>query len=178
MSEPIASRPHMPGYGIRGATQGTGLLPWSWAVERLQRSHDYWFGSSGPDGRPHVMPIWGVWMGDALWFSSSRASRRARNLASRPYCSIATDNAYEPVVIEGEAELVDDRAAIGVFVDRSNRKYGTDYPLEFFTRPSNACFRVRPSWAFSLTEADFTGSPTRWTFPRKTASQPPPRIGS
>ena len=28
----------------------------------------------------------------------------------------------------------------------------------------NATFRVAPSWVFSLTEDDFTGSPTRWSF--------------
>ena len=112
------------------------------------------------------MPVWGAWMDEALWFSSSRASRKARNLVSRPHCAITTDNAHEPVVIEGEAEVIDDLSAIRAFTDRSNQKYRTDYPLEFFTQPSNACFRVRPLWAFGLTESDFTGSPTRWTFPR------------
>jgi pyridoxamine 5'-phosphate oxidase-like protein len=166
MTEPIASRPHMPGYGILESGEGTGLLPWSWATERLERSHDYWVATSDAGGRPHVMPVWGVWLDEALWFSSSRASRKARNLASRPHCAITTDNAFEPVVIEGEAELIDDLSAIRAFTERSNQKYGTDYPLEFFTQPSNACFRVRPVWAFGLTESDFTGSPTRWTFPR------------
>ena len=35
MNEPKAGRPHMPGYGIVGPDQGSGLLPWSWAEERL-----------------------------------------------------------------------------------------------------------------------------------------------
>jgi hypothetical protein len=39
---PVASRPHMPGYGLLGPDQGSGLLPWSWAEERLSASHDYW----------------------------------------------------------------------------------------------------------------------------------------
>ncbi len=164
MTEPIGSRPHMPGHGVLDAGQGTGLLPWSWARERLERSHDYWVATVWPNGRPHVMPVWGVWVDEALWFSSSRASRKARNLANRPQCAITTDNAYEPVVIEGEAELIDDPAAIAAFVARTNEKYRTAYSIEFFSLPSNACFRVRPTWAFGLTESDFTGSPTRWTF--------------
>ncbi len=44
----------------------------------------------------------------------------------------------------------------------SIRKYDTDYPLPFFTE--NACFRLRPKWVFSLDEADFVGTPTRWVF--------------
>ena len=79
-------------------------------------------------------------------------------------CAITTDNAYEPVVIEGQAELIDHPAAIASFVARTNQKYATEYSIEFFSLPSNACFRVRPAWAFGLTESDFTGSPTRWTF--------------
>jgi len=155
----------MPGYGVLDAEHGTGLLPWSWAVQRLERSHDYWVATVGPDLNPHVMPVWGIWRDDALWFSCSRGSRKARNLAAHPRCAITTDNPYEPVIIQGDAEFVDDVAAIGAFVAQTNQKYRTAYPIEFFTSASNACVRVPPSWAFALTESDFTGSPTRWTFP-------------
>jgi PPOX class probable F420-dependent enzyme len=156
----------MPGYGLLDAAQGTGLLPWSWAVERLQRSHDYWVATTRPDGRPHVMPVWGVWLDDALWFSSSGGSRKARNLAANPHCAITTDSASQPVVIEGAAVLVQERAAIAGFVAALNRKYAIDYSVDFFDPRKNACFEVRPSWAFGLTESDFTGSPTRWIFGR------------
>lgn len=104
-------------------------------------------------------------MDDALWFSSSRGSRKARNLATNAHCTITTDNAYEPVVLEGEASRIVDRATIGAFATELNRKYKTDYSVDFFNPTDNACFRVRPAWAFGLTEADFTGTPTRWTFP-------------
>jgi len=156
----------VPGYGIVGSDEGTGLLPWSWARERLERSHDYWVATVRPDGRPHVMPVWGVWMEDALWFSSSRGSRKTRNLLANAHCTIATDNAYEPVVIEGDAMLIDAVAAIGTFVAEVNQKYKTDYSIDFFNPTNNACFNVVPAWAFGLTESDFTGSPTRWVFDR------------
>ncbi|HEX3629270.1 MAG TPA: pyridoxamine 5'-phosphate oxidase family protein [Candidatus Dormibacteraeota bacterium] len=154
----------MPGYGVQDANAGSGLLPWSWARERLERSHDYWVSTTGPDGAPHLMPVWGVWMDDALWFSSSLGSRRARNLALRPRCAIATDNPYEPVIIEGDSELIDDTDSVRPFVDAVNQKYQTDYNIDFFSKPANGCYRVRPVWAFALKESDFTGSPTRWTF--------------
>lgn len=176
MTEPTASRPYMPGYGMLDADKGSGLLPWSWALERLEKSHDYWVATVRPDGRPHVMPVWGVWAEECLWFSSSRGSRKARNLAARSHCAITTDNAYEPVIIEGDAELIDDVATISRFVAAVNQKYRTDYGIEFFTQASNACFRVQPVWAFGLTESDFTGSPTRWTFANKgSRSSRPPR---
>jgi hypothetical protein len=165
-AEPVASRPYMPGYGLRAAGEGTGLLSWSWARERLERSHDYWVATTWPDGRPHVMPVWGVWAEEALWFSSSLGSRKARNLAANPHCVLTTDNAKEPVVLEGDAELERDLPTIESFVAWINAKYDTDYSVDFFDPASNACFRVRPTWAFGLTEGDFTGSPTRWRFDR------------
>ena len=49
----------MPGYGILGPTQDSGLLPWSWAEQRLLAARNYWVASCWPDGRPHVMPVVG-----------------------------------------------------------------------------------------------------------------------
>jgi nitroimidazol reductase NimA-like FMN-containing flavoprotein (pyridoxamine 5'-phosphate oxidase superfamily) len=152
----------MPGYGIKGPDEGSGLLPWSWAVERLVASHDYWVVSVDADGAPAVMPVWGAWLDDALWFSSSPGSRRARNLARDPRCAITTDNALEPVVVHGAAERVTDRAAVETFTAAINPKYDEEITVEFFAE--NALFAVRPRVVLALTEADFTGSPTRWQF--------------
>jgi hypothetical protein len=80
MPAPNASRPHMPDYGILGPHEGSGLLPWSWAEERMTASRNYWVTSLWPDGRPHSMPVWGAWEDEALWFSSGR--RRARRATS------------------------------------------------------------------------------------------------
>jgi hypothetical protein len=72
------------GTGIVGPAEGSGLLPWSWAEQRLVASRNYWVATSWPDGRPHAMPVWGLWDNGAFWFSSSRRSRKARNLANDP----------------------------------------------------------------------------------------------
>jgi hypothetical protein len=41
MEIPHVSRPYMPGYGIAGPTEGSGLLHWSWAAERLTAARNY-----------------------------------------------------------------------------------------------------------------------------------------
>jgi hypothetical protein len=152
----------MPGYGIQGPQEGIGLLPWSWAVERLTSSHDYWVATVDGDGQPAVMPVWGVWLDAAVWFSSGPRSRRARNLARDPRCTITNDNPLEPVVVEGRSELITERAAVEIFTAACNAKYETDIPTAFFA--DNALFRVPPAVAYGLTEADFTTTPTRWQF--------------
>jgi hypothetical protein len=163
--EPVAARPHMPGYGILGPTDGTGLLPWSSVEERVRASHDYWLATTWPDGRPHVMPVWGTWDGAALWFSSGLRSRKAANLAHDDRCCITTDDALDPVVLDGRAELVADLEARRPFLDAINTKYDADYALDFLDPAVNGCWRMRPSTAFALLQSDFEGSPTRWTFP-------------
>ncbi len=164
MGVPPPSRPQMPGYGLLGPDEGTGLLPWSWVADRLTSSHDYWLATVRADGRPHVMPVWAVWHDGALWFATSVGSRKARNLTADPRCTITTDNALEPVVVEGIAELVTDHHALADYIGRENAKYGTDYGVEFVDPNVNATFHVGPTWVFSLTEDDFVGSPTSWTF--------------
>src|ERR1700720_4522180 len=91
MSEPKASRPHMPGYGILDADKGKGLLPWTWAVERLSKARNYWVATTRPDGNPHAMPVWGVWIDDAFHFSTGTQSRKARNLVHNPNCVVGCE---------------------------------------------------------------------------------------
>jgi len=155
-------RPYMPGYGVQDPEEGTGLLPWAWAEERLRTSHDYWLATTWPDGRPHVMPVWGLWIDGGLWFCSSLHSRKTRNLMRDGRCVATTDDPLEPVVVEGVAAIVTETAALEAMLDAMNAKYEVTYALDFLDPAVNATFRIQPHWAVGLLERDFTGSPTRW----------------
>jgi len=154
----------MPGYGMLPADEGRGLLPWSWAEERLVGSHDYWLATITPDGTPHLMPVWALWHDGRLWFSSSNGSRKARNLDVQPRCTVSTDNPLEPVVVQGLAMRVTDRDALAAMLRAENAKYGTSYGEDMVDPASNSVFAVRPDWVFALDSADFTGTPTRFIF--------------
>lgn len=154
----------MPGYGLQPASEGTGLLPWSWAEERLVSSRNYWVASVWPDGRPHAMPVWGMWHEGAFWFSSSKQSRKSRNLTADPRCVVTTEDALNPVVVEGTAELITAAADLASMLALENAKYSTDYGIEMLDPETNSSFRVHPRWAFGIQDGDFTGSPTRWEF--------------
>lgn len=154
----------MPGYDILPADQGGGLLDWGWAEMRLRQSHDYWVASVWPDRRPHVMPVWGAWNQGAMWFSSSGRSRKALNIRANSHCTITTEDPRNPVVVEGDAELITNRALIAIFLNRLNTKYARSYTLDFLDPDLNATFRVKPKKVIALQEDNFTGSPTRWEF--------------
>ncbi|HEY4626262.1 MAG TPA: pyridoxamine 5'-phosphate oxidase family protein [Blastococcus sp.] len=166
MGEPPADRPVMPGYGILPADEGSGLIPWAEVERRLAVAHDYWLATVALDGRPHVMPLWGVWLGGRLWFSTGRRSRKARNLAADPRCTLTTDDARDPVVVEGTAERLTDGASIGAFLAAMNAKYRAAMTAEFQDPEVNGTYAVAPDRVFALSGDDFVGSPTRWRFPR------------
>jgi len=82
--KPIATHPTVPGYDIVDESECAGLLPWTWAPERLTSSHDYFLATIRPDGHPHCIPVWGVWLDDRFCFSTGEQSAKARNLAVKP----------------------------------------------------------------------------------------------
>lgn len=160
-TSPQASRPHMPGYGIQDENSGRGLLPWSWAEERLAGSRNYWVATTRPSGRPHLMPVWGIWLNNAFYFSTGEQSRKARNLAANPHCVICPEGADEVVVVEGIAAEVTDPAEVSQFA----AVYSAKYQFEF-DPAENPIYAVRPQVVFGLIEAaeEFSGSATRWRF--------------
>jgi general stress protein 26 len=110
------------------------------------------------------MPVWGVWDGESFWFSSSRRSRKATNVAGDSRCVVTTENAVDPVVLEGTAKIVTDTHAIEEMLALLNTRYRTHYELDFLDPDVIATIQVRPRWAFGLVLEDFGGSPTRWIF--------------
>jgi PPOX class probable F420-dependent enzyme len=154
----------MPGYDILGADQGSGLLPWSWAAERLASARNYWVVSAWPDGRPHSMPVWGAWDDSTLWFTSGVHSRKAVNLRADPRCVVTTEDAGDPVILEGTARIATEPASIRRVLDLINEKYHTDIEASFLDPGRNATFAVRPAKVIGMRHGDFAGSPTRWTF--------------
>ena len=158
---PVASRPDIRGYGILDAQSGKGLLPWSWAEQHLADAHNYWIATTRPDGRPHLMVVWGVWVENAFYFSTGRESRKARNLGANPNCIISPDGAAEAAIVEGVASEVSDPEAI----KRLDEVYFAKY--EWNLDPNlGPIYRVQPKVVFGFIETggDFTRTATRWRF--------------
>lgn len=155
--EPLANRPWLPGYGIR--EDEAGLLPWSWARARLERTANYWVATASAEHGAHLAAVWGVWAEQALWFSTGGRSRKARDLAADPRCSVSAEQADESVVVEGIAQrATGDTAALRATYQA---KYGTGFP----DPNGDPIFRVAPRVIIGVRVADFAGSATRWTFP-------------
>ena len=159
-------------------------LPWQRArgqLERLQPAGGSlgptcWLSTIRPDGRPHVTGLIGHWIDDTLYFASGPGTRKARNLAAEPRCTIAISLPDLDLVLEGTAVRVADRATL----TRVARGYAArGWPLrvdgDMVTAPFWAPTSPPPPWdlhAFTATSALglATGGPggaTRWTFAQR-----------
>src|SRR5271154_1128081 len=152
--KPRPSRPHIPGYGMPEGNKG--LLPWSWAEQRLKKSHNYWITTvkaGGSDASPHSMVVWGLWQDGRFLFSTGSKSRKARNLAQNSNCVVCTENAGEAVIIEGVAKIAD-VAARRKMLPVYERKYKFDMGSmkNDILSMKEPVFAVRPRLAFGLWE--------------------------
>ncbi|MHB8932994.1 MAG: pyridoxamine 5'-phosphate oxidase family protein [Bellilinea sp.] len=155
-------RPKMPSaYGISQSSEG--LLTWEWVSQCMAKSHNYWVHSTRTDGRPHAMPVWGVWLQDTVYFATARNSRKAQNLAANPNVSVHTESGDEAVIIEGIIEEVNDRELFDAFTAATAEKY-PGMPSEADPDPENILFAVRPQVVLAWCEKDFPKSATRWRF--------------
>ena len=157
-SEAVATRPEMPGYGVR--SRGEGMLAWGWVEERMGGARNYWVATTRPDGRPHVAPVWGVWVDGTLYFGTGRRSRKGRNLAANPSVVVHLESGDDVVIIEGVAEAVADRTTVAAIDAAYREKYGMGAGED----DGAAWYALRPSAAFAWLERDFPNTATRWRF--------------
>ncbi|MGB7598793.1 MAG: pyridoxamine 5'-phosphate oxidase family protein [Candidatus Sulfotelmatobacter sp.] len=160
---PEACRPHAPGYGLPPGKKG--LLAWTWAEQRLKKSHNYWITTVKPDGSPHTMVVWGLWQGGQFLFSTGSKSRKARNLAQNAACIVCTEHANEAVIVEGTAEIAD-VVARRKFLTTYERKYKFDMKgmEQHILSMKEPVFAVHPRVVFGLWEKEFVDKATRWKF--------------
>ena len=154
---PKATRPHMPGYGI--STKKKGTLPWKWAEQRLAKTRQYYLATVHPEGRPHVMPVWGLWLNGSFYFSTGKTSRKARNLALNHNCVVCSDDTSQAVIVEGRVEMIIDVGALKPVFAAYKKKYKMDV-----SEMGEPFYRVRPRAAFGLFEKKFVDTATKWLF--------------
>jgi hypothetical protein len=101
MNSPKITRPKFPkGYVDKPAS----FLTWDWVAERLTESKHYWLCSVRPNGRPHVIPRWGVFVDNKFYYDGSPETRHARNLEKNPNATLNLENGSQAVFLEGVAK--------------------------------------------------------------------------
>ncbi len=157
----------MPDYGVGGPSWTP--LPWPWAAERLTSNQNFWVVTVSGEGRPHALPVWGVWNDPEarFAFSCGPRARKLRNLAANPQAVVMADSTVECVSVEGRAARIDDEERRRQWVERYLAKYqpiAPDLSAEFVLGHVIVEFVAERALAVIEREDEFATRPTRWVF--------------
>ena len=148
--------------------EGT-VMPWSRVRELLTAPSpaDHpggyfpsYLGTVRPDGRPHATGVGIRWYDGDLYFLSGPGTRKSRNLAANPVCTLAMrlPDGLD-LVLEGEAAPIDDPAildAVGALIRQSG------WPVEpppVASRPHSAPGAAIPRHGSSTVSSSTQRSP-------------------
>src|ERR1043165_1756427 len=96
----------MPGYGI--VKDIDGALPWKWAKDVMDAARNPALATTRPDGRPHVMPVWAIWLDDrGVVFSTAITSIKSKNLLKNSSAAFYFERDRDNLVVEGRCEIVE-----------------------------------------------------------------------
>lgn len=154
------------GYGVPGSADG--LLSWEQLTERLAAATQYWMATTRPDGRPHVVPRWGVWLDGRLWYDGSPETVHVRNLTANPACVLHLEDGWECVIVEGTSRpspppgLELGARIASVFTEKYGDKGYTPEPDAWEGPDAGGLLQFRPIKAMAW--FDFPTDVTRFRF--------------
>ena len=157
----------MPEYGVD--TPDWQPLPWEWAAERLAVNRNYWVVTASGAGRPHALPVWGVWDDDVhrFCFSCGPSSRKARNIAANPAVASRAATRSSAFRSRGWRRSLPTTTSAGTAgsngTSRSTNRVRISM-AEFVRR--HLVIEVVPDRAFGIVEREdeFSTRATRWRF--------------
>jgi pyridoxine/pyridoxamine 5'-phosphate oxidase len=166
---------------------GSPLIDWAPLTARLDQGgtqapdtggpnrHTSWLVTINPDGSPHVTGVGATWVDGAFWFQTGEASRKGKNLARDPRCSLSIATHDFDLVVEGEARKVTDRSTVSAMaerwaadgwparVDDTGMAITAEYSAPSAGPPPWVVYRLVPKTATALLTVE-PGGATRWRF--------------
>jgi hypothetical protein len=95
---PKATRPKFPkGY----VDNPTSQVPWDYIETKLRASKHYWMCSVRPNGKPHVVPRWAVYLHGKLYYDGSPETRHAKNILENPNITVNLEDGQKAIILEG-----------------------------------------------------------------------------
>jgi pyridoxamine 5'-phosphate oxidase-like protein len=166
---------------------GTPLIDWARVEERLARGleqapgttgpgrHTCWLATINDDGTPHLTGIGALWVSGAFFFETGETTRKGRNLARDPRCSLSVATQEFDLTVDGAATMVEDRAVVAdmaarwaaegwpASVDDSGTALTAEFSAPSAGLPPWRVYRLEPRRATALLTVD-PGGATRWRF--------------
>ena len=126
------------------------------SLNRSQGPRNYWVATNRPDGPPHVVPVWGVWVSDRFHFFTDLDSLKGRNIRRDRRTVVHLESGDNVVILEGELLLQPSTAET---VTAYEAKYGISFGDEL-----GDVYTLDIAKVLAWTESDFPKTATRWQF--------------
>jgi hypothetical protein len=153
---PAPSRPYIAHkeYGIPKSVKG--ILDWSHVVERMEKARNYWVATVHPSGRPHTVPVWGVWVDNTAYFGGGPETRWSRNLKASPEVAVHLESGDDVLILEGTVGRIEN--ADHPLMKRIDDAYEQKYQM----RHGPPLWVLHPRVILAWTQ--FPKDATRWKF--------------
>lgn len=99
---------------------------WRAIEARLGRELTIWMATVRDDGRPHLVPVWFVWLDETLYFCTGAESQKFANLRGNQSISLSLPDTGNVLIIEGEAHAAD-RNTTETLAEYFYNKYEWDF---------------------------------------------------
>lgn len=99
------------------------------SVDRLHEARNIWLATTRPDGRPHLAPVWFVYVDDRIWIGTGADAVRVANLRSNPAASVSLEDGNAPLVAEGTVRIREHDRPVKV-AEAFHAKYDWDVTVE------------------------------------------------
>jgi hypothetical protein len=166
---------------------GAPLLDWDRVEARLDEDltqapesggpnrHTCWLATINPDGAPHITGIGGLWVDGAFWFETGDRTRKAKNLARDPRCSMSVATHEFDLIVDGEAHKVTDPPTVAAMaarwaaggwparVDDTGQALTAEFSAQSAGPPPWFVYRLAHHRATALGTVEPFGA-TRWRF--------------
>ena len=151
--------------------QGVTQAPGTGGPDR----HTSWLATINRDGSPHVTGVGALWFDGAFWFETGELTRKGRNLARDPRCTLSVATHAFDLVVEGVAEKVTDPTMVATMaeqwraqgwpaqVDDSGVALTAEYSAPSAGPPPWTIYRLVVHQATALLTVG-PGGATRWQF--------------
>jgi hypothetical protein len=157
---------------------GNAALPWSRPRDVLDgidpATELTWFlGTVRPDGRPHAAGVGAIWLDGNVYFVSGPGTRKSKDLAANPACTLSVRLEGIDLVFEGQAKRVTDPTTLeAVAAHYRSGGWPVEAAGDAFTAPFSAPSAGPPPWhlyrlefrkVFGVAGREPHGA-TRWSF--------------
>ena len=78
-------------------------VSWDYVAQQLIETKHYWMCSVRPNGSPHCVPRWAVYLDGLIYYDGSPETVHARNIAENPHVSLHLESGEKAIILEGKS---------------------------------------------------------------------------